>query len=290
MLDFGAGAAMKKPAIAIAVIALIGAPAFAADMAVKAPPPAPAPAAYDWSGFYIGANAGYGWNDPTVAITPNDNFFAAVGNAAPFGPLAFNMSGAIGGFQAGYNWQWKSNWIVGIEADFDFSSVKGSASATSTLAGASFVTSASQNHRWFGTLRPRIGYLANSQLMIYATGGLAYGRVTDAVGIYSSTGIGLIGFGAPPRDLNCSLGINPCLAGNSSRTDVGWTAGGGAEYAWTSHLSLRAEYLFVDLGRDSLTVIATQPPVVPGRTTPTLTASYSAAAFNIVRAGINYKF
>ena len=281
---------MRKAAIGIvAGAAAIATPVLAADMAVKAPSP-PVAALYNWGGFYVGANAGYGWNDPTVTLTPNDNFFAAAGNAAPFGPLTFNRSGAVGGFQAGYNWQWSPKWIIGIEADFDFSAIKGSTSAASTVGIASFVTTATQNDKWFGTLRPRIGYLANSQLLIYATGGLAYGKVSEAVGSYSPTGIGFIGFGTPPRDLNCSIGINPCLAGAASRTDVGWTAGGGAEYALTPHLSLRAEYLFVNLSGDSFTVIATQPPVVSGRTTPTLIASYSATAFNIVRAGINYKF
>jgi len=283
---------MKIAAIGIAVVAaMFGTPVSAADMALKAPSPAPI---YSWTGFYIGANIGYGWNDTTATLTPNDNFFAAAGNATPFGPLSFSLSGAVGGFQAGYNWQWSPKWVVGIEGDFDFSGIKGSAIGASTIVTngfpSTFITTASQTDRWFGTLRPRVGYLPNDQLLIYATGGLAYGKVTEAVGIYSSTGIGYLGFGTPPRDLNCSLGINPCLAGNSSRTAVGWTAGGGAEYAWTSHLSLRAEYLFVDLGSNSFAVIATQPPTVPGRTTPTLTAAYNAASYNIVRAGINYKF
>jgi len=98
---------MKRLATAIAAIALIGTPAFAADMArkmpVKAPPPAPAPV-YSWTGWYIGGNVGGGWGDRDVTFTPNDP--AAAVFSELFGqpsPSSFKLSGVGGGLQLGYS-------------------------------------------------------------------------------------------------------------------------------------------------------------------------------------------
>ena len=114
---------MKKLATAIAAIALIGTPAFAADMAVKAPPAAPAPVP-TWTGFYGGIQFGGAWSDEAVNYSPNDPAAAAVlsGNAvSPSQPAAngyrIPQSGPVDGFEAGYNWQAGSNWLVGVEAD-----------------------------------------------------------------------------------------------------------------------------------------------------------------------------
>lgn len=135
------GAAMKRLAIAIATIAVIGTPAFAADMAVKAPAPAPAPAP-TWTGFYAGIQFGGGWSDEAVNFSPNDSaaVFLLNGLVEPGAtqPVAngfrIPQSGLVGGFEAGYNWQAGSNWLLGLEADFSFSGMDGRASGTSLLA------------------------------------------------------------------------------------------------------------------------------------------------------------
>jgi hypothetical protein len=113
------GTAMKKLATAIAAIALIGTPAFAADMAVKAPPPAPAPVP-TWTGFYGGIQFGGGWSDEAVNYSPNDVGAAAVLSGLAVSPsqpavigYRIAQSGPVGGFEAGYNWQAGSNWLVG---------------------------------------------------------------------------------------------------------------------------------------------------------------------------------
>jgi outer membrane immunogenic protein len=96
--------------------------AFAADMAVKmpvkAPPPAPVPV-YSWTGFYIGANGGYGWNDPTVTFTPNDinaqnNTCASIKGGTCPPPTSFGIHGGFGGLEAGYNWQFSPQWVAGV--------------------------------------------------------------------------------------------------------------------------------------------------------------------------------
>src|SRR5437868_11649961 len=112
------GATMKRLATAVAAIALIGMPAFAADMAVKAPPPAPAPI-YNWTGWYIGGNLGASFG--RVKVDFNADPVALGGGAITIPGFARSdtsePSGFIGGGQIGYNWQVSPIWVVGLEAD-----------------------------------------------------------------------------------------------------------------------------------------------------------------------------
>jgi outer membrane immunogenic protein len=133
-----------SPALA-AALSLAAAPALAADI-MRAPAPVPyaapvAVAGYNWTGFYAGANAGYGWGAMT-------NF-----------PL--NPKGFLGGVQAGYNWQ-TGQFVFGAETDVQISS------ADDTFAAYKF------SNPWFGTVRGRAGYAMNN-VLLYATAGLAYG-------------------------------------------------------------------------------------------------------------------
>jgi outer membrane immunogenic protein len=135
MVDFPmfSGAAMKNLATAIAIAGLIGSPAFSADMAVKAPPSAPAPAPYTWTGFYAGIQFGGGWSHEAVNYSANDPASALLlsgGFTMTSQPVASGyripQSVLVGGFEAGYNWQW-SNWLLGVETDFSFAGMSGQA-------------------------------------------------------------------------------------------------------------------------------------------------------------------
>jgi outer membrane immunogenic protein len=120
--------------------------ASAADLPRKAPAYS-APIGYNWTGFYIGANAGYGWSR---------------------GGFAGDTDGFVGGGQIGYNWQGVgSPFVFGLEADFQGADLSNSG----TFAG---VTLSGKTNA-FGTVRGRIGY-AWDRAMIYATGGWAYAR------------------------------------------------------------------------------------------------------------------
>lgn len=138
--------------LVLAASALIGAQAYAADMPLKAPPYAPEIVAPEmtWSGFYIGANVGYGWANVGTSGVSND------------------LNGIIGGGQLGYNWQ-LGKFILGAEADFQASGE--SRSDTATVLGTSFTVD--QKIQWFGTARGRIGY-AFGPWMVYGTGGVAW--------------------------------------------------------------------------------------------------------------------
>jgi opacity protein-like surface antigen len=211
---------VKKLATAIAAVALIGTPAFAADVALKAPPPLPVPV-YNWTGWYAGINFGVGLgtsNNATTTTTPLfDDLAQFFPGTTPSGGLAaansgtagLNQNGPIGGFQIGYNWQFSPLIVFGIEADIQGADISGHGNSTGTstesFAGTSLFTksvttatseealqasftnaaisangidSVTANVNWLGTVRARLGYLVTPNLLLYATGGVAYGGVS----------------------------------------------------------------------------------------------------------------
>ena len=118
---------MKKLlSIGAALTALIGTPALAADMALKAPPP-PAPV-YSWTGWYAGVNIGGSFGRAADTST-----YGAP--SVPFTSTSSNLDGVIGGGQIGYNWQVNNNWVLGLEADIQGSSERGTATSSAGVAG-----------------------------------------------------------------------------------------------------------------------------------------------------------
>jgi outer membrane immunogenic protein len=286
------GAVMKKLLISsIAALGLLGTPAFAADMAVKAPPPAPAPVP-TWTGFYGGIQFGGGWSDEAVNYSPNDPAAAALLNGAVGGsgeqPVASGyripQSGAVGGFEAGYNWQAGSNWLLGVETDFSFSGLSGRATGTSVFS-VPFTQSitAEQSMDWYGTVRGRTGWLATPNLLLFGTGGFAYGRVAGSASY--QIGRGLVA--SFPIGFVCLANL-PCFAGTSSAIRTGWTAGGGAELLLDQHWSAKIEYQFVDLGTETVRITALAVNL-PGQTPASFNAAFRDR-FNVVRLGLNYRF
>ena len=241
----------------------------------KSPPPVVAPA-YNWTGSYIGVHAGAAWLTSTDTITPGNglqaSFFVPPTSIATSLPL--NSTGFIGGGQLGYNWQFNPMWVAGLEADFSGTSL----SHTVSLPGpgnATRIMTASDKLDWFGTVRGRIGVTPTDRALFYVTGGLAYGHVS------LSTALTRPGFvpGGPPD--GCA-GNNNCQSGSVSDTRIGWTIGGGLEWAFANNWSLKGEYLYYDLGTVSHLM-----------TDPFFPATFNASADirgSIARAGLNYKF
>jgi outer membrane immunogenic protein len=290
---------MKRILLSIIGISalLIAAPlstASAADMPLKAPPPPPAPV-YSWTGFYVGANGGYGWDHRTVSYSPNDppaNFLLTTGLPPP-GPTSFNSNGGLGGLQAGYNWQLNPKWLLGLEADFDWSGIKGNGISIfqqipAGVVGGPSNIQANQDINWFGTMRARLGFLPANNTLIYATAGLAYGHTSEQLTLNGA------GFANGPQfGWQCSSGpvppplpVTKCFVGSSSRTETGWTIGGGLEYApWNNNLTLKVEYLYINLGGDTTNLVAlSSSPALPS----SITAS-SRTDFSVLRGGINWK-
>jgi len=179
---------MLKKAIGIAVLLGSAASAQAADLSYRAPYTVNQPLdAYSWAGPYLGVNVGYSWGSVSRS-----------GGGSP--------SGVAGGVQGGYNWQFGTPWVVGLEADIQASG------ADDTFAAWKF------SNPWYGTVRGRVGYAFNQNLLVYGTGGLAFGELKTQLGGLSE-----------------------------SNTSAGWAAGVGAEFMITKNLSAKAEYLYVDL-------------------------------------------
>jgi outer membrane immunogenic protein len=171
---------MKRIVGVLTLIAALGAPVSSVGAQY-----APQIGRATWQGPYVGANLGYQWS-------------AISGNPA-------RPNGFTGGAQAGYNWQ-SNQFVFGAEADIQFSS------ADDTFAPWKF------SNPWFGTLRGRIGY-ATSNILVYGTGGLAYGN----------------------------LRVQSITGASESHLHPGWAIGAGMEVALTTNWSARAEYLYVDL-------------------------------------------
>jgi outer membrane immunogenic protein len=231
---------------------------------------------YTWRGFYVGLNLGYGLGNADTQFDPLPDpatfvFLEPQSHDADPG-------GVVGGGQVGFNWQIKRWLVIGAEADFQGSGMDGSKtiSPVNSITGAptpgldGFLFTRERTD-WFGTVRGRIGFTPWCRLLIYGTGGLAFGNVHYSGESFFSAGGAFI--------------THPA---SFDRTSVGWTAGGGLEYALTHHWSLKCEYLYYDLGDQS----ATGPELTNGITpNPFYAVRYNwETTANIVRAGVNFKF
>jgi outer membrane immunogenic protein len=265
---------MKEILLAVLASCASILPAMAADVSPSyiRPPPA-----WSWTGLYVGANAGWAGSTDAVTNLGTDTGGGGLGtsllNGGIPGAINLNQTGFIGGGQVGYNWQVAPTWVVGIEADFGGTNAKGS-NAFTFLGNPGFppiTTTYSRELDWLGTLRGRFGYLWFPSLLLYGTGGLAYGE-------------NKIGAAAV-----CSAWAPPCqseggTANQTSNTSVGWTLGTGAEWRFAPAWSVRAEYLYVEFGRHSSTISYAYAGNVS-----TLTSSVRERD-NIVRFGVNYMF
>lgn len=202
--------------------------------------PMPMAFAYNWTGFYVGINGGGGWG------RSHHNFDSAGTTTGDY-----RISGGLIGGTVGYNWQ-SDRLVFGIEGDIDWANISGSAVCPNPA------FTCGTKDTWLGTARGRLGY-AWDRFLPYVTGGLAFGDIKASI----PTGPG-----------------QPAAFPGSSTTRAGWTIGAGVEYGLAPNWSVKAEYLYVNLG--SMDCGA---------------ACAGAGAndnvnfkVNIIRAGLNYRF
>ncbi|MDE2469562.1 MAG: porin family protein [Bradyrhizobium sp.] len=286
-------------------------------MALKAPPPA----APTWTGLYAGVNVGYGWGDSRTDIAGSGGITTFQGIVAGFTGFPSNfaftdsasarLNGLTGGGQIGYNYQLNQGWVVGVEADLQAAGQSGNnefsdqfstpvcgnavgrnppVCAGTTPLVATAATGYEAKIDGFATVRGRVGYLIADQVMLYGTGGLAYGRVE----INGNASIPSAAITGGPTTFVPSAGTF-----DVAKNNLGYSIGGGVEgrtFAWLPpNWTWKAEYLYLDLeSLDSGTSFSSVLPA--GRGGPVISpltgtvALHSHFIDNIVRVGLNYKF
>ncbi len=286
----------------LAFLALFMGPALAADLPSQKGPPAPPPPppAPLWTGFYLGLNAGGTWSSNsgvnTIGYPGACNAFACPSTSFYYAGMATGVtpgktSAFMGGGQIGYNWQFYERFVASVEADIQgvaSSKANGAFVSGGAVFGVGTFDSIMNTQRtldYFGTVRGRLGWLATPTLLLYGTGGLAYGGVT------MSTNIAQAVLAPPGLAGTVFPGVG---AGALSDTRVGWTAGAGVEWLFLPNWSVKVEYLYYDLGTSSFALspmvsrTAFAPPVdVFGTAYATSSTRFNG---NVVRGGLNYHF
>jgi outer membrane immunogenic protein len=231
----------------------------------KAPPPPPP--AYNWTGFYLGANFGGGWGHESHEL-----FNGIPGNSE--GGFTHDPNGVIGGGQIGYNWQfapwfgWSTGTVLGIEADFQGSSQKSDVNGSFTdpiFGPVTFTGGVEDKLEWFGTVRGRAG-IAFDRVLWYGTGGWAFGQAKLGEGTLISS--------------NAGGPIAGTAFSTSNNMDGGWTVGGGIEWAFLDNWTAKVEYLYIDFGTRDNVAIPGGPFIITN----------GHFIDNIARGGVNYKF
>ena len=228
---------------------------FAADMPLKAP--SLPPPAYSWTGFYVGVNGGDGWG----TSSSNSNFSLA-GTSFNLPIASQGISGWLGGFQAGYNWQ-TSVVVFGIEGDFDFADIEGN---TACLV----VFNCNTKQDWVADFTGRLGVAPMDKLLMYVKGGVAWADEKYSFGNSITTG-----------------GTTFALNSSASDTRVGAIMGMGIEYAFLPHWSAKIEYNFIDFGTDTVAFPLTTTPAIAGL--PTIQTQIKDTE-SLMKAGLNYRF
>ena len=269
---------MKKLLLGTAaIVALACGAANAADLPYyKAPPPP----VWTWTGWYFGAAGGYSWGSATLHHGTGDAFFPG----QDFEISSPTIKGGIFGVEWGYNWQFGS-WVLGYESDFSLTGERGNAFENPVFSGDPRFHN-EVKEQWLSTWRARLGWAAGNWL-VYATGGAALAHVEndDISAPQTIDGVAFVG----TCRAGASLAAPTTCAISENHYHWGWTAGAGVEWMVTPGISVKAEYLFVDLQEKSYF----NPAPVTGSSAPGVFFSDQRLRLNndnIVRVGLNVHF
>ena len=226
------GGGNVKRIAAAALMTAVSISAHAADLPIKAPTnKAPVAAIYDWTGFYVGVNAGLGVGRDLTTINAPATNFTEISYQSPFG--------ALGGVQAGYNWQ-AGHWVFGVEADIQGADLHDNYTCVSSCLPTRAITF-DQRIDWFGTARARLGY-ASGPVLTYVTGGFAYANVKDTIANTFTPVFGGIAF-----PVTTTTVVNEGIR-------TGYAIGSGVEASLGGNWTGKIEYLYLDLGNRSATI------------------------------------
>jgi outer membrane immunogenic protein len=301
---------MRRHVIVSLTTAGLSAGFIAAASAADLPRPTPAPVytkappapTFSWGGFYVGANAGFidsTGRTTTGASVLSDAADPAISTtlaAAATNQLNGGNSGFLGGVQFGYNYVLTPSFIAGWETDIQGSSLRRSSNSSNAaplfgtndfMINSATNTSVSNKLDYLGTLRARLGVTATPSVLLYGTGGLAYGGVRSSTSTSTST-TNLSG------DTLSDVAPVSTAGGSFSGTRTGWTAGAGVEWMFSPGWTTKLEYLHYDLGGVTYATGGTRldmTPIGDGEGVATIaTSTTTQFKGDIVRVGVNYMF
>lgn len=254
------------------------------------PPPLPVkpPAPEDrWDGFYLGLHAGYAFGSNEIELRPTSDAFSQAAFGAGFIPESLDnddLDSFLAGGQIGYNHQ-IDNVVLGVEGDFAWMDMfdrdrSGVTAITQTsffnqdevleviTTERRFEVTETTGVDWLATLRGRLGIAVIDDLLLFATGGLAFADVSrDATG----REVGVSSYGYSDDEIR-----------------FGWTVGGGLEYALSERFSVRGDYLYVDLGSEDGTAASLDAGAL-GQAPSGLFSDRDDLTLNVVRIALNYR-
>jgi outer membrane immunogenic protein len=253
------------------------------------------PAPPRWHGSYVGLNGGYGTGTGSFDESATSTSTSLGTNELLSGTGKNSMSGALLGGQIGYNWKLSAPWLVGAEADWQWTSQRGSNASCTPPGntpffgaggnGFGYCLSNQQEIANFGTARIRGGRIVRNESLWYVTGGLAWGTVKDTVTFTSSSSPVIFPFAG---------GAGPYAGtGSSSSTKLGWTIGFGVETKVDARWSVKLEFLHADLGRHTQTVVMDINPAFGAGFTnggSATTVFSTRVTDDLVRIGLSYQF
>jgi outer membrane immunogenic protein len=252
---------MRKLLLIVTSTVAMSSYATAADLEMATVGPEP----YDWTGAYIGINAGVAFGDSTFETELTGDFLTdpnlAAYEASYPQELDNDDTDFTGGLTAGFNWQ-PGSLVFGVEGDINFLDSEESRFYDIDVID----TTLEHEIDWFATLRARLGFAADN-LLFYITGGLAAGEVETSVDMVTIVPVYV-------------------WTGSSSEIEVGWTIGGGVEWALSDAWSIKGEYLWVDLGSDSYDLDNDPANPDQGYTI----RAHSDTQFGVARIGVNLHF
>lgn len=233
-----------------------------------------------WQGWYVGVNIGASWGDTSLHTTASAPPRASQPIVIPPADVSLINSGSsgstktgfVGGIEGGYNWRYGENWLLGIETDYGALDVNKTNSQDFQSTGpvvnppgvpVTYTLRQRATSGWLWTLRPRVGFVTGPWL-VYGTAGVAVGDAKLTVG------------------LSDNRSANDGLSMNDSATKTGWTAGVGAGYAIGPQWSVKAEWLYVDLGSVHADAVSPNGFVAVD--------SEAKMRSNLVRVGVDYRF
>jgi outer membrane immunogenic protein len=285
---------MKKFLLATAAVAslAIAAPALAADLPVKAPPPV-VPALYNWNGIYIGVQGG-----AISGIRSHVTEALTSGDALDFEDMGHPLHGGFVGGEVGFNFQAPgSRWVFGVEGAGSWSELEESLTCAGDESSEANPNPQADFHRFCGSrvrdffeARGRVGYAfgPTGQFLVFVTGGGVWARESERINnSFTSTAAGN-GHGG------CAT-ATPCTGFGQFEqwaSVPGWTVGGGAEWGITPWLTLKGEVLYVDLNAHTFNINGCGDVVlVNGATSPICDDALRIKhTFVAARMALNWKF